>query len=69
MTTGAFHLSPFPPISYPVLIGPERSRARFGAAERTLDGEDRSGIVQGEGKGGSKPLRHELPTKNPEYPI
>ena len=31
-------------------IGPERSRARSG--EANLDGEDRSGIIQGEGKGG-----------------
>ena len=30
-------------------IGPEPSRARSWA-QRTLDGEDRSGIIQGEGK-------------------
>ena len=30
-------------------IGPERSRAR-NAAKRTLDGEDRSGTIRGEGK-------------------
>ena len=38
--------------SHPLRIGPERSRAR-NAAERTLDGEDRSGIIHHEGKGES----------------
>src|SRR5712691_10813391 len=48
-------------ISFPILLslilgralqnGPERSRARrFGAAQRTLDGEDRSETVYDEGK-------------------
>src|SRR5260370_2177618 len=49
------------PLSFPILLslilgralqnGPERSRARrFGAAQRTLDGEDRSETVYDEGK-------------------
>jgi len=48
-------------INFPILLslitgrvlqnGPERSRARrFGAAQRTLDGEDRSETVYDEGK-------------------
>ena len=38
------------PRSLSLRIGPERSRARE-AAKRTLDGEDRSGILRDEGKG------------------
>ena len=39
-------------------VSPDRPRSGPGreAAKRTLDGEDRSGIIQGEGKGGSCPL-------------
>ena len=45
------------PLSFPLVnsaspqIGPQRSRARSGEA-KPIDGEDRSGIIQGEGKGG-----------------
>ena len=35
--------------SRPPRISPERSRARSGL--QNLDGEDRSGIIRGEGKG------------------
>lgn len=59
-----FLLSPFPRISYLVQIGPEPSRARSGAAKRTLDDEDRSEIKRGEGKG----ILPHVPTRNPEYP-
>ena len=42
---------PFPLInSHP--FGSARSSPGREAAKRTLDGEDRSGIIQGEGKGG-----------------
>ena len=43
--------APFPLInSHP--FGSARSSPGREAAKRTLDGEDRSGIIQGEGKGG-----------------
>ena len=38
-------------------FGSARSRPGREAAKRTLDGEDRSGIIQGEGKGDSCPPR------------
>jgi hypothetical protein len=45
--------SPFPLIRQFLQNGPERSRARrFRAAQRTLDGEDRSETVYEEGKEG-----------------
>ena len=42
---------PFPLVSS-ASFGSARSRPGREAAKRTLDGEDRSGIIQGEGKGG-----------------
>ena len=62
--------------SYPVsLVQVMRCRSArsgqgraFRTAKRSLDGEDRSGIVRGdEGKGIPQPSSH-LPTKTPEYP-
>ena len=47
-------IPPFPSYSHP--FGSARSSPGREAAKRTLDGEDRSGIIQGEGKGGSCPL-------------
>ena len=43
---------PFPLVSS-ASFGSARSRPGREAAKRTLDGEDRSGIIQGEGKGGA----------------
>ena len=59
--------------SVPLRIGPERSRAQ-NAAERTLDGEDRSEIMRGEGKGGiaagafsAAPGRSSEPSRRDKY--
>ena len=46
---GAVRTPPFPPKQPSLRFGPQPSRARS-AAERTLDGEDRSGIMRDEGK-------------------
>ena len=43
---------PLSPREQRSLLGSARSRPGREAAKRTLDGEDRSGIIQGEGKGG-----------------
>ena len=43
---------PFPLVSS-ASFGSARSRPGREAAKRTLDGEDRSEIIQGEGKGGA----------------
>ena len=45
------HGPPFPLVSS-ASFGSARSRPGREAVKRTLDGEDRSGIIQGEGKGG-----------------
>ena len=46
-------LPPFPLVNS-ASFGSARSRPGREAAKRTLDGEDRSGIIQGEGKGDSR---------------
>ena len=49
--------TPLSPRASSCRIGPQPSRVRF-AASRTLDGEDRFGMIDGEGKGGERSRGH-----------